>query len=179
MKSSETNPLEGLVHVDEFEIGTPKKGEQGRSKSASKIRIVIAVEIRGEKAGRAYTKEIDDYSCKSLTPIFETHIRKDAKIVPDKWSDYKPLMKIFPDFTQKLSDNGENFKMLHFQIRNFKNWLRGVHSYCSKESINQYIQEYFFRLNRLNFRESILDQPLNRMALEKPLAYKSIRYSAA
>ena len=25
MKSSETNPLEGLVHVDKFEIGTPKK----------------------------------------------------------------------------------------------------------------------------------------------------------
>lgn len=178
MKSSEEHPLENLVHVDEFEIGTPKKGEQGRSKSESKIRIVIAVEIRGEKAGRAYAKVIDNYSCKSLTPIFETHIKKDAKIVTDKWSGYKPLMKIFPDFTQKLSDNGENFKMLHFQIRNFKNWLRGVHSYCSKEYIDQYIQEYFFRFNRLNFRESILDKLLERMVNENPLTYKSIRYNA-
>ena len=175
MKSSEKHPLENLVHVDEFEIGTPKKGEQGRSKSESKIRVVIAVEIRGDKAGRAYAKVIDDYSCKSLTPIFETHIKSDAKIVTDKWSGYKPLMKIFPDFTQKLSDNGDNFKMLHFQIRNFKNWLRGVHSYCAKEYINQYIQEYFFRFNRLNFRESTLDKLLVRMVNEKPLTYKSIR----
>ena len=178
MKSSEEHPLENLVHVDEFEIGTPKKGEQGRSKSESKIRVVIALEIRGDKAGRAYAKVIDDYSCKSLTPIFETHIKSDAKIVTDKWSGYKPLMKIYPDFTQKLSDNGENFKMLHFQIRNFKNWLRGVHSYCAKEYINQYIQEYFFRFNRLNFRESILDKLLVRMVNQIPLTYKSIRCNA-
>src|SRR5690606_7314888 len=32
MKSSGHNPLIDDVHVDEFEIGTPKKGEQGRSK---------------------------------------------------------------------------------------------------------------------------------------------------
>lgn len=30
MLSSEQYPLEDEVHVDEFEIGTPQKGEQGR-----------------------------------------------------------------------------------------------------------------------------------------------------
>ncbi|MFT4535005.1 MAG: hypothetical protein ACJA1A_001410 [Saprospiraceae bacterium] len=47
MQSSERHPLENEVHVDEFEIGTPQKGEQGRSKSAKKIRVVLAVEQRG------------------------------------------------------------------------------------------------------------------------------------
>jgi transposase-like protein len=144
--------------VDEFEIGTPKKGEQGRRKSKSKIRIELAVEIRGNKSGRAYAKVIEDYSCKSLTPIFKTHIKSDAKIATDKWSGYSPLKKSFPKLTQELSDNGANFKVLHFQIRNFKNWLRGVHSYCSKEYIDQYIQEYFFRFNRLNFRKTRLNR---------------------
>lgn len=176
MRSSEKYPLEKTVHVDEFEIGTPQKGEQGRSKSKSKIRIVLAIEIRGNKSGRAYAKVIEDYSCKSLRPIFETHIKSDAKIVTDKWSGYNPLKKNFPKLTQKLSDNGANFKILHFQIRNFKNWLRGVHSYCAKEHINQYIQEYFFRFNRLNFRETILEKLLIRMCLENPITYKSIKY---
>lgn len=36
MKSSQEYPLENDVHVDEFEIGTPQKGEQGRSKSRRK-----------------------------------------------------------------------------------------------------------------------------------------------
>ena len=67
-----------------------------------------------------------------------------------------------------------NFKVLHFQIRNFKNWLRGMHSYCANEYINHYIQEYFFRFNRVNFRETILEKLLIKMHLEKPIAYKII-----
>ena len=40
MQSSKKYPLENEVHLDEFEIGTPQKGEQGRSHSEKKIRVV-------------------------------------------------------------------------------------------------------------------------------------------
>ena len=43
MKSSEEFLLEKEVYVDESEIGTPQKGEQGRSKSENKVRVVIAL----------------------------------------------------------------------------------------------------------------------------------------
>lgn len=79
MKSSEKFPLEDEVHVDEFEIGTPQKGEQGRSKSDNKIRIVIALEHRNGKPGRSYAKVIEDYSSKSLKPIFDAHIDKQVQ----------------------------------------------------------------------------------------------------
>ena len=72
MKSSEQYPLEDEVHVDEFEIGTPQKGEQGRSKSDKKMRGVIAFEHREGKSGRGYAKVIEDYSAKSLKPLFDT-----------------------------------------------------------------------------------------------------------
>ena len=68
--------------------------------------------------------------------------------------------------------------MLNTQIRNFKNWLRGMHSYCHKNYINQYIQEYFYRFNRLNFRTTILDKLLIRMATHSPITYKSIKCNA-
>ena len=178
MKSSEQFPLEDEVHVDEFEIGTPQKGEQGRSKSEKKIRIVIALEYRDGKPGRGYAKVIDDYSSKSLKTIFNVHIDKEAKITADGWTGYTSLKKEYPHFEQKLSNKGQNFKMLHIQIRNFKNWLRGVHSYCDESYINQYIQEYFFRFNRLNFRATILEKLLNRMIAHSPITYKSIRSNA-
>lgn len=178
MKSSECFPLEDQVHVDEFEIGTPQKGEQGRSKTKNKVRIVIALEYRDGKAGRGYAKVIEDYSSKSLSKIFDIHISKDAKITTDGWSGYKPLKKKYPHFDQKLSNKGQNFKMLHIQIRNLKNWLRGVHSYCSKHTLNQYLDEYFFRFNRLRFRETILEKLIDRMVSENPITYKSIKYNA-
>ena len=178
MKSSSQHPLEGEVHVDEFEIGTPKAGEQGRSKSDKKVRIVIAFEHREGKSGRGYAKIIDDYSSISLGSIFETHISNEANVLADGWSGYKPLKQDYPNLKQTLSEKGRNFKMLHIQIRNFKNWLRGVHSYCNKEYLHKYIDEYFFRFNRRNHRKSILDKIIERCVDHKPLTTKQIRLLA-
>jgi transposase-like protein len=114
MKSSEDYPLEKEVHVDEFEIGTPEKGKPGRSASDKKMRVVLAVEYRDGKAGRAYAKIIKNYSTKSLRPIFDIHIKQDAFIVTDGWKGYAPIRKNFPNMTYRLSNNGGNFKMLHF-----------------------------------------------------------------
>jgi transposase-like protein len=174
MKSSEQYPLEDQVHVDEFEIGTPKQGEQGRSKSKKKIRVVIAFEERDGKSGRGYAKVIEDYSCESLRPLFDTHIKEDAHILADGWCGYKPLKDNYPNLKQTLSDKGRNFPMLHFQIRNFKNWLRGVHSYCDKKNLQKYIDEYFFRFNRRNHRASILDKIIDRCLLHQPVTYAMI-----
>jgi len=175
MKSSEQYPLENEVHVDEFEIGTPQKGEQGRSKSDKKVRVVIAFEYRNGKSGRGYAKVIKDYSSASLKPIFDIHIKNNAQILADGWRGYSPLKEDYPDLKQILSEKGRNFKMLHIQIRNFKNWLRGVHSYCNKEYLQKYIDEYFFRFNRRNYRKSILDKIIERSVLCKPITYKELK----
>jgi len=178
MKSSKQHPLIEEIHVDEFEIGTPQKGEQGRSKSSKKMRVVIALESRDGKCGRGYAKVIDDYSTASLSSVFEDHISKEAEVVADGWSGYKPLKEDYRKLTQRLSDKGRNFQMLHIQIRNFKNWLRGVHSYCNKEYLQKYIDEYFFRFNRRNHRGSILDKIIERCTLHKPVSYVLIQNNA-
>jgi transposase-like protein len=178
MKSSEQYPLEKEVHVDEFEIGTPQAGEQGRSKSDKKVRVVIAFEHRNGKSGRGYAKIIQDYSAASLKPIFDTHIKNDANVLADGWSGYMPLKEDYPNLKQTLSDKGKNFKMLHIQIRNFKNWLRGVHSYCNKEYLQKYIDEYFFRFNRRNHRTSILEKIIERCVQHQPVTIKQIKIYA-
>ena len=175
MKSGEQYPLENEVHVDEFEIGTPQSGEQGRSRSDKKVRVVIAFEHRDGKSGRGYAKVIEDYSAASLQPIFDAHIKGDAQILADGWSGYKPLKEGYPNLKQTLSNNGKSFKMLHIQIRNFKNWLRGVHSYCNKEYLQKYIDEYFFRFNRRNHRKSILDKIIERCVAHEPMTYMQIK----
>ncbi|MEO0551879.1 MAG: IS1595 family transposase [Bacteroidota bacterium] len=169
MKSSGKHPLEGEVHVDEFEIGTPKEYEQGRAHSTQKMRVVLAVEDREGKSGRAYAKVIEDYSTASLKPIFDQHIATNAQVTTDGWSGYKPMKNEYVALRQIPSNKGRNFKMLHIQIRNFKNWLRGVHSYCNKEYLQQYIDEYFFRFNRRNHRATILDKIIERCVAHQPI----------
>lgn len=174
MESSQNYPLEGEVHVDEFEIGTPQKGEQGRSKSENKIRLIIAVENRDGKAGRAYAQVIEDFSSQSLKTIFEEHIAREAKVITDKWPSYSPIKQDYPSLTQILSNKGLNFPMLHNQIINFKRWLRGIHAYCEHKYLQKYINEYFYRFNRRNHRATIFDNMLARVVQHKPLTAKMI-----
>ena len=119
---------------------------------------MIAIEHRDGKSVRVYAKVIEDYSTALLKPIFETHIKNDAHVLADGWNGYKPLKEDYPNLKQILSEKGRNFKMLHIQIKNFKNWLRGVHSCCNRAYLQKYIDECFFRFNRRPHRKSILDK---------------------
>jgi hypothetical protein len=94
MEISQKYPLSELVHADEFTVGGKEEGKQGRSYDSKKKKAVIAVELTyKQRVKRVYIKSIDDYSCKSLTPIFEEHINTTAKIFTDKWRGYEPLKK--------------------------------------------------------------------------------------
>jgi hypothetical protein len=108
------------------------------------------------------------------------YIKNDAKVLADGWTGYMPLRNDYPGMRQTLSDKGKNFKMLHIQIRNFKNWLRGLHSWCDREYLQKYIDEYFFRYNRRNHRGSILDKIIGRCMSHGhgPLSFKQIRILA-
>jgi transposase-like protein len=136
--------------------------------------VVLAVEYRNGKSGRAYAKIIDDFSSASIRPIFDKHIDSNAHVVTDGWSAYKAFRSDYKNLKQVLSEKGRNFPMLHIQIRNFKNWLRGVHSYCDRKYLQKYMDEYFFRFNRRNHRASILDKLIERCVWCKPLTKKSM-----
>lgn len=72
MASSQKYPLSELVQVDEFTVGGKEKGKQGRSYDSKKKKAVIAIELnKKHQIKSVYVKSIDDYSAKSLTPIFE------------------------------------------------------------------------------------------------------------
>ncbi len=134
-ESSKKYPLEEIVHVDEFTFGGMEEEKQGRSYDTKKKKAVIAVALTNkQRVKRVYIKSIDDYSCKSLTPIFEEHIATTAKIVADKWRGYEPLKKKF-NSTQINSDKGKNFKKLNLIIHQVKSWLRTVPTYVSKKPI--------------------------------------------
>ena len=175
MKSSQKYPLETLIHVDEFTVGGKEEGKQGRSYDSKKKKAVIAVELTDDsKVKRVYMKSIDDYSAKSLTPIFEEHISKSAKIVTDKWRGYQPLKKEY-DIEQIPSNNGASFKQLHVMIMQVKSWLRAIPTHVSKWHIQAYFDEFCFRINRSQNKTSIFHKTICRMVDSKPIYQKQIK----
>ena len=108
MKSSESNPMEGEVHVDEFVVGGKEAERQGRSYGGKKKKMVCSVELTGEgKVNRFYAMKIIDFSTKSLRPIFERHISDEANVTTDEWKGYRPLCQDYK-ITQQVSQPGLN-----------------------------------------------------------------------
>jgi hypothetical protein len=162
MKSSLKSPLTGLVHVDEFVIGGPEEGKKGRSKGLKKL-VVLAVEILEDGVGRAYAEVIEHSSAIELGGFLKKYVSQEAEVISDKWKGYTPLKKEFKNLKQIASEEGKNFKELHVHIMNIKGWLRGIHHHCSKERMQNYLDEYHFRYNRRSNMDTIFDVLIKKM----------------
>jgi transposase-like protein len=171
MFSSGNNKLKGKVFVDEFSVGGKEKGKQGRSSSSKKVKVILGCEVVKYKGkttlGNAYAQVIGNYSTEEILPFFEQKIELGAKIKTDKWRSYIPLTKKF-NITQEISEGGVNFKELNTLIMLFKGWLRGIHHHVSKNMMQQYINEFFFKFNRKAFIGISFSKFLERMMNQKP-----------
>ena len=99
MSSSESNPLEGENHVDEFSTGGHKKGKQGRSLDGKKHTVLFVEIVKNKKGkktiGRAYAKSIDNFKAETLKMPMVTNIKLDARVKTDGYPGYKPLKNTF------------------------------------------------------------------------------------
>ena len=171
MQSSGRYPLQGVVHVDEFFVGGEEEGgKRGRGKGNKRL-VIIALEIVKEvngSFGRAYAAVIRDASSGSFKPFFEKYIAKDADVVTDEWTGYKPLKSTYKKMRQVPSNKGKSFPELHIHIMNIKIWLRGIHHHCSEKRLQGYLDEYHFRFNRRNQMGAIFDLLTYRMVHYEP-----------
>ena len=174
MESSQNYPMTELVHVDEFVVGGIEEGKQGRSYNTQKTKAVVAVELSEKsQVKRVYIKAIDDYSSKSLTPIFEHHISQSAKVITDKWKGYTPLTKRY-NIEQIPSNKGRNFMQLHIIVHQIKSWIRTIPTHASKKHIDRYFDEFSYRINRSQHKNSIFHNIIQRMIKAQPLSYRQL-----
>lgn len=174
MKSSENFPMAGNVHVDEYVVGGHEESKPGRSYDSKKKKSVCALELTDEgKVKRFYTFKIENYSAKSLRKIFDKHIDKNATITTDKWRGYNPIGKEY-NITQLESDSVSNFKALHTMIHQVKSWIRTTYSWVSKRNIDRYFNEFCYRINRSQTKDSIFNNLIQRMVKSENVFHKSL-----
>jgi hypothetical protein len=163
MKSSERYPLQGEVEVDEAFIGGQEDAEHKGRGAESKSQIAIAVEKSGAYGiKRVYALKIKDASSSELKKLFSVHIGKQAKVKTDKWSGYLPLKQDF-SIEQEKSQPKENFQVVHRCIQQLKSWLRGIHHHVDPQYLQNYLNEFCYRINRSVSKETIVDNLLQRM----------------
>ena len=174
MESSQNYPMDGNVHIDEFVLGGKEKDKVGRSYKAKKKKAVTAVELTKEgKVKRMYAMRIEDFSAKSLQYIFVNHVSRYAKVTTDKWRGYRPISKVY-DITQIESNSGMNFKALHTMIHQIKSWIRTTYSWVNDFNINRYFNEFCYRINRSQSKETIFNNLITKMVKKRKVYHKEI-----
>ena len=177
MQSSGKYPMKGNVQVDEFVFGGKESLKQGRSKDSKKKKLIGALELNTSgKVKRVYFKKIEDYSSKSLSEIFDSHISSEAQVVTDKWTGYVPISRRY-NIEQKYSDKGGSMKQMHTIIHQLKSWLRSVYSWVHQAHIEKYLAEYSYRINRSIYKQTIFDNLIQRMIKAQPITYQMIKIS--
>ena len=160
-KSSERNSIDGDVCIDEFVVGGKETGKQRRSYSSNKKKTVCAVQLTEErKVKRFYALKTKDLFCKSLQTIFDKHSSKEAKVTTDEWGRYCPIAK---NYHIEQSQKSVNFIALHTIIHQVKSWIRATHSRVSDRHINRYFDEFCFRINRSQSKESIFKNLIKKI----------------
>lgn len=177
MASSKQHPMEGAVEVDEFCVGGKEEGKPGRSRDVKKTKAVIAMEL-SEAGGvkRLYIRKIEDYSSRSLRPLFDDHISREAEVRTDGWTAYQPLKQDW-QIEQEASNGGKNFNKLHLMISQVKSWLRCIPTHVQAQYAQSYFDEHCFRINRSQHKDTIFHKLIHRMIAYKtiscPIAYKT------
>lgn len=172
MKSSGKFPLEGTVEVDEFFVGGPEEGSQGR-RGGKKRQAVLAIQVEKQSILRSYARVVPSASSVELEAFFDQYVSRQAVIRADGWTGYRPLKKDYPGLKQEKSEKGKTFPLIHRQIMMIKAWLRGIHHQC--RHLQAYLDEFNYRFNRLQHIDTLFNSLVVRMMEHPPTIYQKLR----
>jgi transposase-like protein len=139
----------GAVEVDETFIGR-KKGVPKRSAWHHKLKVLTLID-RDTKQARSVV--VDNLRVKTLAPILRKNLTREARLMTDEATHYKPIGREFAEHGvvnhraeewvrgDVYTNTAEGF----FSV--FKRGMKGVYQHCSEGHLHRYLAEYDFRYN--------------------------------
>jgi len=161
---NDLSQLEGMIEFDDgyFEVATPqkKKLKRGRgSKKQAKVAVMAeSVILENIKTGKQYThfrnmkmKLADGHHLESTNEIIQQYIHPQSIILSDQSNSYNEIEKLVEYHITKKSnkETTSNFlKWVHIGISNAKRKLLGIHHKIHKEYLQNYLDEFCYKLNK-------------------------------
>lgn len=166
--------LEGSIELDEgyFEIATSsdKVLKRGRG-SQSKKNVAVMAEstpLEDPKTGKqsshfryAKMKVLNSHNADEINAVATDSIEKNSVIISDKSTSYEDFSALFDTHVSFKSDaetTKTTLKWVHLTIGNAKRNLLGVYHMINTKYLQNYLNEFCYRLNRRYFGERLFDR---------------------
>jgi transposase-like protein len=172
--------LLGKVEVDEGYVGGEESGVQGRETKYKSV-VAVAVEVRGQAAGRLRMEQVEDASQSSLNAFVVDNVVPGSTVRTDGWSGYAALKQEGYRHRPRVIGDPKRasrlFPHVHRALSLLKRWLLGTHQGAVRtQHLSAYLDEFVFRYNRRSSRSVTL--PFQRLCaialLTPPATYRQI-----
>ena len=166
-------PLSGRIEVDEAYAGNKRRTlKRGRMQSV----VAVAVESRGDWAGRGLLLCVPDRSRESLEGFIGKNAATGSHMITDGLPSYWDLPALGYTHEAISWDEAEDpssfLSWAHVLITNLKTWILGTHHGVSTKHLPRYLQEFTYRLNRRRDEPSIFARILRRAMFNGPITYR-------
>ncbi len=170
-KRDDLYSLTGMIEFDEgfFKVATPEKEHQRlkRGKGSQRLENVgVMVEstplvdintgIESKHCRYFKLKALDTQKSESINTLFQNNVTSDSVVFTDQGNNYQDIHK-FVDMhiTEKSSKNTTKttLKWAHIAISNAKRTFLGVYHKMSSDYLQNYLNEFTYKLNRRNFAD--------------------------
>lgn len=142
MVNPERTKIKGTVEVDETYVGGPTTGGK-RGRGTEKAIVIIAVERKGDHAGRVRLRHIEDVTGSSLIGFIKNSVEKESTIITDDFPGYVGVSR--HGYRHKVE---EDLRLAHLVASNLKTWIKGTFHGVSEKHLQAYLNEFTFRFNR-------------------------------
>jgi transposase-like protein len=171
--------LQGLVEVDESFVGGRKiPGSTGRG-SLGKTIVALAVESRGDRAGRVRLRVIARATQAEVLPFLHDYVDPSAsRVATDGLQTYRVLPEAGFRHRRRVQGAPERavriLPWVHRIAGNLKTWLRGTFHGVSRKHLQRYLDEFAFRLEHRWTEQELFGHVLRRATLASPLSYRRL-----
>lgn len=157
MRDSDMSPFGangGTVEVDETFIGqdATKKPKGPKTRSYQHKRKVLSLVDR--TTGKSRSMVVDDIKMRTLMPILQANIDREARILTDEAGQYRRLGEHFAAHDRVCHGIGEYVSKKDTSVHTntiegyfsiFKRGMKGVYQHCGHNHLNRYLAEFDFR----------------------------------
>lgn len=171
--------LSGTVEIDDaffvaVDLGRDKDEEIKRGRGSQRqAKVLVMVESepatkeeiiakygketkhnKARKMGFVKMVVVDDLSEQTINYEAQKGLDKEVTAIGDDWKGYRGLGKVIAGISQKVTPPEkamENLPWVHTVISNAKKMTSGVHHSVGKEYLQNYLNEFCWKINRRNF----------------------------
>lgn len=168
--------LEGMVELDEgyFTKGIrrgskPKRGRGSQTKQNVAV-MAESTQLEDVKTGKQskhcrYFKMrvLENHKAENIDEVVINDIKTQSVILSDKSTSYVNLADYVEVHVQQRSDKEttvELLKWVHIAISNAKRWLLGIHHMVKGKYLQNYLNEFCYKLNRRYFGKKLFDRAI-------------------